>query len=109
MSSVIDPHDCTKKITKFRTSPKMSTYLVAFIITDLDHLSSVDDDNVRLWVRKDKFADASVALEIGDKVLQAFGNYIGIQYEDLGIGRMKIVLTPFVYAGMESWGLVRYE
>lgn len=108
-TTVLDKNNLTQMTTIFRPTPKMSTYLLAFVIADFDPLYGIDQ-NFQLWARREVLKNGQYAINIGQKQLDALGNYTNIKYEDLGIPQMKSVAVPELSPGaMENWGLVIYR
>lgn len=89
----------------FETSAPMSTYLVAFVISDFKSKS----DGVRFstWAREAALEQVDYALETGPKALSFFEDYFGIPYplpkEDM------VALPDFAPGAMENWGLITYR
>ncbi|CAI4053076.1 hypothetical protein SUVZ_15G2010 [Saccharomyces uvarum] len=97
-----------KKITTFNTTPKMSTYLVAFIVADLKY---VENSNLRIPVRvystpgDEKLGQ--FAADLAARTLKFFENTFGIEYP---LPKMDMVAVHEFSAGaMENWGLVTYR
>jgi aminopeptidase N len=64
----------------------MSSYLLAFIVSDLKYISNEmtklpNETLHRIWVRPDSLSKAAYALENSEKVLKALENYVGLKYE----------------------------
>lgn len=82
----------------------MSTYLVAFVVTDFGHLS---DKNFAVWARKEALNSASYALEIGPKILRFLENYYKIEFP---LPKIDMIALPDFKAGaMENWGLLTFR
>jgi len=72
--------------TSFLPSPVMSSYLNAFIVSDLDYISNqeglgADETIHRVWVRPDSLSKAPYALDNSIAFLKALENYVGFNYE----------------------------
>ncbi|XP_015606016.1 aminopeptidase N [Cephus cinctus] len=92
--------------TYFETTPIMSTYLVAFIVSDYGYISNVNQ-TYRVWVRKNALAYAQYAYDIGLVELDLMENYTGVAYN---LPKMDQAGIPDFSAGaMENWGLVTYR
>lgn len=64
----------------------MSSYLLAFLVSDLDFISNADeklptDTLHRVWVRPDSLKKAQYALENSIKILKELETYTGFNYE----------------------------
>lgn len=82
----------------------MSTYLVAFLISDFDHIS---DGMFSIWARKSAMSQAKFALEIGPKILKYFEEFFQIKFP---LPKIDMAAVPdFVAGAMENWGLITYR
>jgi aminopeptidase N len=89
-------------------SVRMSTYLVAFVVSDFAYLESTPGDTTfRVWARPDAVSQASYSLDIGPKVLGFFEQYFNVPYP---LPKMDMIAIPdFSSGAMENWGLVTYR
>lgn len=97
-------------ITRFETTPKMSTYLLAFAYGDLQSKSGKTKDGVavNVWATKAHPADAlDFALEVGVKSVDFFNEYYGVPYPLPKVDH--IALPDFSSGAMENWGLITYR
>lgn len=104
-----DVHGGAKKAVKFTTSPLMSTYLVAFIVGNLNY---IETKNFRVPIRVYATPDQDIehgrfSLDLAAKTLafyeKAFDN-------DFPLPKMDMVAVPDFSAGaMENWGLITYR
>ena len=86
---------CVQRI-EFGTTPKMSTYLVAFIVGDLRSLEYQDPDlgvTFAVWSIPDKVEDLAFALEVAPKVTKVLGDYLKIPYSSF-MPKMDLVAIP---------------
>lgn len=60
-----------KKLVKFATTPIMSTYLIAFIVGDLEHIETTYRDNIpiRVYVTCGKSSQSHFMLEVAKKAM----------------------------------------
>ena len=99
----------TRKAVTFNRSPKMSTYLLAFVIGELN---VIETNDFRVPVRV--YAPASqdiehgrFSLDLAAKTLAFYEKVFGI---DFPLPKMDMIAIPDFAAGaMENWGLVTYR
>ncbi|KAI1454391.1 peptidase family M1-domain-containing protein [Annulohypoxylon moriforme] len=99
----------TKKAVKFNTTPLMSTYLVAFIIGELNY---IETKKFRVPIRV--YAPPSSDIEHGrfslDLAARTLEYYEKIFGADFPLPKMDMVAIPDFAAGaMENWGLITYR
>ncbi|KAL2415719.1 Aminopeptidase 2 [Exophiala dermatitidis] len=98
-----------RKAVKFNRSPRMSTYLLAFIIAEL---KSISTDKFRLpikvWMTPEKNEeDGRFSLDVAAKTLAFYEKAFQAPYP---LPKMDMVAIPDFAAGaMENWGLVTYR
>ncbi|XP_012723064.2 aminopeptidase N [Fundulus heteroclitus] len=96
--------------TEFERTEKMSTYLLAFIVSDYGHISStIDKVNIRIFARKPAIAagQGDYALNITGPILKFFENYYNSTYP---LPKSDQIAIPDFNAGaMENWGLITYR
>lgn len=90
----------------FERSVPMSTYLVAFIVSDLEVMHS-ERGNVSVWARGEAIQQSSYSLKIGPEILRYFEDYFQIKFP---LPKIDMVALPDFSAGaMENWGLITYR
>ena len=97
------------KTIQFQNTPIMSTYLLAFVVAELDSLESKDAHGipVRVWTSPGKKEQARFALEQACHTLAYFADWFGIPY---CFPKLDMVALPDFAAGaMENWGLITYR
>ncbi|XP_005381598.1 PREDICTED: aminopeptidase N [Chinchilla lanigera] len=105
------PEDPTWTITEFRTTPRMSTYLLAYIICEFSSLESQSPDNVsiRIWARPSAITagHGDYALNVTGPILSFFSQHYDTPYP---LEKSDQICLPDFNAGaMENWGLVTYR
>jgi aminopeptidase N/puromycin-sensitive aminopeptidase len=92
----------------FDTTPKMSTYLVAFLVGDFQ-CSAGDQDGVAIRVcsTPDKIALTPYSVDVAKYVLHYYNNYFGIPYP---LKKLDLIALPDFEAGaMENFGAITYR
>jgi len=102
-------HHGEYKLVRFAPTPKMSTYLVAFIIGDMEYLEGCTKDGitVRVFVRPGKREQGRFALDVAKKFLTFYAKYFGVPYP---MPLIDLVAVPdFSVGAMENWGAITYR
>ncbi|XP_042268840.1 aminopeptidase N-like isoform X1 [Thunnus maccoyii] len=96
--------------TVFKPTKKMSTYLLAFIVSDYAFISNtIDGVLIRIFARKPAIAagQGQYALNITGPILKFFENYYNSTYP---LPKSDQIALPDFNAGaMENWGLITYR
>jgi aminopeptidase N len=99
-----------KLTTVFETSPKMSTYLLAFVVGDLQHKTTQTNSGVSVSIyatKAHKPEALDFALDTTKRSIEFFNDYYGIPYP---LPKCDMVaILDFSSAAMENWGLVTYR
>lgn len=93
----------------FEKTVKMSTYLVAFIVSDFESISSQTSNGVKVSVYTAQGSTylGEYALGVGVKVLEFYQKTFGIPFP---LPKLDMIAIPDFAAGaMENWGLVTYR
>lgn len=109
IESEVLEHTGGYKTIKFEPSPKMSSYLLAFIIGHFEFISQKTKDGtlVRVFVTPGKKKQAEFALSVAVKTLEFYTNYFKIAYP---LPTADLIAIPDFAAGaMENWGAVTYR
>uniref|UniRef100_A0A8K9V389 Aminopeptidase n=1 Tax=Oncorhynchus mykiss TaxID=8022 RepID=A0A8K9V389_ONCMY len=108
VNSTIDGTEVT--MTRFEPTKRMSTYLLAFIVSDFDHITgSIENNNVRIWARRKAIAEGhgNYALNVTGPMLKFFERYYNASYP---LSKSDQIALPDFNAGaMENWGLITYR
>jgi aminopeptidase N len=97
-----------KHTVRFATTPKMSTYLVAFLVGDFKCTSDKSDGvPIRACSTPDKVDLTKFAVESAKYVLHYYDNYFGIKYP---MPKLDMIALPDFEAGaMENFGCITYR
>ncbi|XP_045494517.1 aminopeptidase N [Colias croceus] len=101
-----EPHKVLKNYIwdHYAESLPMSTYLVAFAVTDFGNMSY---NNFSVWARKEALSSAAYALDIGPKILKFLEEYYKIKFP---LPKIDMIALPDFKAGaMENWGLLTFR
>uniref|UniRef100_A0A8C9TNX6 Aminopeptidase n=1 Tax=Scleropages formosus TaxID=113540 RepID=A0A8C9TNX6_SCLFO len=94
---------------RFDVSVKMSTYLVAFIVSDFLSVSSTTQHGVKIsvYAAPEKIDQTEFALKAAVKLLDFYDDYFGIPYS---LPKQDLAAIPDFQSGaMENWGLTTYR
>ena len=93
----------------FPTTPIMSTYLLAFIVGEMESIEARSANGTlnRVWATVGQSELGQFALETSVRLLDYYNDYFGVDYplEKLD----HIALPDFAAGAMENWGAVTYR
>uniref|UniRef100_A0A3B5LZR7 Aminopeptidase n=1 Tax=Xiphophorus couchianus TaxID=32473 RepID=A0A3B5LZR7_9TELE len=100
----------TVTVTTFEPTPKMSTYILAFVVCEFSYIQSNSSNLlIRIWARRKALNDGqgNYALTITGAILQFYERYYNATYP---LSKSDQIALPDFNAGaMENWGLVTYR
>lgn len=105
----IKEHEGGFKVVEFAPTPRMSTYLLAFIIGDFEYIEgrTKDDVLVRVFTTPGKIHQAKFALDVAIRSLEFYNHYFNIPYP---LPTLDMIAIPdFESGAMENWGAVTYR
>lgn len=99
-------------VTTFEPTRRMSTYLLAFIVSDFAKIGGAVEDNavvIRIWARRKAILEGQgdYALQVTGPILKFYERYYNASYP---LSKSDQIALPDFNAGaMENWGLVTYR
>ncbi len=100
----------TQLVTIFDTTPRMSTYLLAFVIGELHKKTATTASGVEVnvWATPAQPADSlDFAVDIAVRAIEFYDDYFGTPYP---LPKSDHVALPdFSSGAMENWGLITYR
>jgi puromycin-sensitive aminopeptidase len=105
----IAEHSVGYNMVTFEPTPKMSTYLLAFIVGRFEYIEAKTKTGkkVRVFITPGKKHQAEFALETAVRVLEFYEEYFGIPYP---MSVLDLIAVPdFASGAMENWGAVTFR
>ena len=97
-------------VTNFETSPPMQIFVLSFLVSDFDFVSTIDDGlEFRVIARPEAIAagEADNALELGVTFLRAVEEYFGVNYS---FPKSDQIANPQLEGdGSSNWGLLSFD
>lgn len=94
-------------IDTYARTPRMSTYILAFTISEFNERSNGD---FGVSARPEFYLQTEYAFNVGMKILAKLDDYLGVKYYGMGVDKMHMAAIPDFAAGaMENWGLLTYR
>jgi len=97
-------------IWKFATTPRMSSYLLAFVAGDLQGVTAKTKNGTLVGVYSTKahpLSNLDFSLDIAVRSIEFYEDYYGVKYPIPQ--SLHIALPDFSAGAMENWGLVTYR
>ena len=99
----------SKKKVVYDVTPVMSTYLLCFVVAQLEKVETKDERGVpiRVWTTPGKKEQGRFGLDVAKHALSYFAEWFAIPY---ALPKLDMVALPdFASGAMENWGLVTYR
>lgn len=109
VSEAVAEHETGYKLVQFSPTPKMSTYLLAFVVGKFESVEVKSEEGVlvRVFVTPGKKKQAEFAADTASKILSFYNNYFAIHYP---LPVLDLIAIPDFAAGaMENWGAVTFR
>ncbi len=95
--------------SEFEPTPKMSPYLLAFVIGKVKSLEKLTTKGVkvRTFARPELIKYTEFALDVAVKCLELYSDYFDIDYP---LSKCDLIALPdFASGAMENWGLITFR
>ncbi len=105
----VGEHESGFEIIKFAPTPKMSTYLLAFIVGDFEYIEKKSSRGVivRVYTTPGKIKHAKFALDVTVRTLEFYEKYFDIPYP---LDTLDMIALPdFSSLAMENWGAITFR
>ncbi|XP_062561763.1 aminopeptidase N-like [Armigeres subalbatus] len=102
---VFDSEDSEFVTTHFQKTNRMSTYLLAFVVSDFE---TKELGRQLIHARPNAIDDTELGLVAGDAILDVLGEHTGVSYYDYKPKLAQIAIPDWGSGAMENWGLVTY-
>ncbi|XP_043237159.1 puromycin-sensitive aminopeptidase-like [Amphibalanus amphitrite] len=96
------------RVVHFATTPIMSTYIIACVVGEFDHIETTSDNVcIRVYTPLGKGEMGRFALDCAAKILPYYKGYFGSAYP---LPKLDLIAIPdFASGAMENWGLVTFR
>ncbi|XP_077983679.1 aminopeptidase N-like [Glandiceps talaboti] len=93
----------------FDTTPIMSNYLVAVVVSDFVYKEKTTKNGVkfRLWSRQEVIDTVDFSMDFGIKTIEHFEELWNISFPMPKLD--MVALSVFKFGAMENWGLILYQ
>ncbi|XP_055585540.1 aminopeptidase N-like [Uranotaenia lowii] len=99
--------DSEYAVTKFDQTPILSTYLLAFVVSDF--VAKGTSEMHKVYARPNAIDEVDFAVEAGDKIIAALNSHLEINYFTYMPEMKQFAIPDFAASAMENWGLVTYR
>jgi aminopeptidase N len=110
---LINSRDNTALITTFAPTPRMSSYIIAFVVSDFTCSGGAEIEPGiphQVCSRDEAESTREVAVDVGPKLTWALEEFTNIKYNESTIKKLDQFAIPDFSAGaMENWGLITYR
>jgi len=109
LPEIVKEHSAGWKSIQFAPTPKMSTYLLAFIVGDLEWIEGKTKEGVlvRVFTTPGKKSKGKFALDAACKMISFYNDFFGIPYP---LPVLDLIAVPdFSSGAMENWGAVTFR
>ncbi|XP_052873630.1 glutamyl aminopeptidase-like [Anopheles cruzii] len=101
-----------KKLTTFATTPRMQTYLVAWLVSDFVYEREILKEPqlaIATWAKPASSHLLTYSVDASMKFIRAMEEYFGEHYNMNKLDNVAIKDSDYAAGAMENWGLVTYR
>lgn len=95
---------------EFETTVPMSTYIIAYMVSEFDYLERDKSTNqvlFRVWARRDAVQQADFASRVGPHFLSFYEDFFNVKYP---LPKQDLLAIPdFKIGAMENWGIITFR
>ena len=96
-----------RKLVRFATTPKMSTYLLFFGLGEFDRTTAVENGTeLGVVTQKGASSQAKFALDSSVAVLREYNDYFGVKYPLPKLDNVSAPGRSQFFSAMENWGSI---
>ncbi|XP_074598352.1 puromycin-sensitive aminopeptidase-like isoform X2 [Brevipalpus obovatus] len=101
--------DPSLKVVQFAETPRMSTYLLAYLFGEYDYLETKTNTGVsiKVFTPIGKKEQGMFSLRMAERSLEFYEQYFNVPYPLEKLDHIGV--SDFLYAAMENWGLILYR
>lgn len=99
----------TEEQDVYNTSPKMSTYLVAFVVSQFQSRQGTFSNGkpYLAWSQPAAYNETEEALDVGVSIIQKYQQFFNIEFP---LPKQEMIAIPdYPLGAMENWGLITYR
>eukprot|EP01059_Diplonema_ambulator_P004252 TRINITY_DN13957_c0_g1_i1.p1 TRINITY_DN13957_c0_g1~~TRINITY_DN13957_c0_g1_i1.p1 ORF type:complete len:885 (+),score=385.47 TRINITY_DN13957_c0_g1_i1:44-2656(+) len=114
MQEVSESTENGLRTVTYATTPKMSTYLLAFAVGEFEYIETTiktvhggNDNRIRVYATQGQQEKGRLALDVAAKCLPLYEKFFGVDYP---LPKCDLIAVPdFASGAMENWGLITYR
>lgn len=98
-----------RRTTRFETTPMMSTYLLAFVVGDVEYKEALSSRGVKIrtYATPQQVQHTDFALDVAVKCMDFYEDYYDIPFP---LEKCDFIALPdFASGAMENWGLITFR
>ncbi|XP_043498883.1 putative aminopeptidase-2 [Polistes fuscatus] len=99
--------DTDKTLYRFEDTELMSTYLLALVVSDFNHVHHEGEKNYKIWFRPNSFNETSYSLSLMEPLVKTYEELLQHNYT---LDKLDMIALPDLsFGAMENWGLLTFR